>query len=93
MSTTTRRHVTRDTMARAQRLAAEAAARYFAALAADIPYDVAPGEVNLIDACVSIQRAIIERADTSVNGYEEQASMQAGYLLGVEIGRRMGGAR
>ena len=73
----------------AQRLAREAVDRYVAALNSEIPSE-APGEVNLIDAYTDIQEALLpEGADP--NNHEPSA-MNAGYLLGIEIGRRMSGA-
>lgn len=77
-----------------QALAIAAADLYFAALAADLPYDTAPGNVKLVDHCNEIQTAIqrkaqLEHPDRPEDA--EDAAMRAGYLLGVEIGRRMGG--
>ena len=45
----------RNTTARAQQLAQTAADRYFAAIAAEIPFDTAPGDVDLISAVNEIQ--------------------------------------
>jgi hypothetical protein len=78
--------------ARAQQLARDAAARYVAALGQEIPYDVAPGDVNLIDAVVEIQD-VLAPASSHLEGSKEHAALNAGYLLGVEIGRRIGGGR
>ena len=75
-----------------QQLAKDAADRYFAALASRIPFDSAPGDVDLISAVNDIHDAIM-RERPMTEGYREQAAMDAGYLLGIEIGRRMGGAR
>ena len=80
--------------ARARELARQAADRYFAALAAEIPYDHATGDVSLIDAVTNIQHALLEDGYPRRQGFEEGSAMDAGYLLGVEVGRRMaGGAR
>ena len=61
-----------------------------------IPFDNAPGDVNLIDYVVEIHDAIKqERAPHNPQtDFSEDCALRAGYLLGVEIGRRMaGGAR
>jgi hypothetical protein len=76
-----------QTHRRAQQLAKDAADHYFAALTAEIPFDNAPGDVDLIDACNQIQDAINEDGDKS----DADSAMNAGYLLGIEIGRRLGG--
>ncbi len=80
----------------ARQLAKQAADRYFAALAADLPFDTAPGDVNLVQSVTEIQDALMtERTapDAEDTGFREDTAFRAGYLLGVEIGRRMGGAR
>jgi hypothetical protein len=79
-----------------QALAAEAADRYFAALVREIPFDTAPGDVNLINEAMEIQDQVLRedpRAKSDPQPAQEQAALTAGYLLGVEIGRRMGGVR
>jgi hypothetical protein len=76
-------------------LAREAADRYFTALASEIPCDAAPGDVNLIAHAVDIQ-AVIEstRSDEDIANDPLDAALLAGYLLGIEVGRRLaGGAR
>ncbi len=75
-----------------QEIAREAADRYFAALACEIPCDTAPGAVNLIEAANEIQDAINASSDRQL-GWETQSAMEAGYFLGVEVGRRLGAAR
>lgn len=91
---------TKETPARRspQHLAREAADKYFAALAADLPFDTAPGDVNLVELCTQIHDAILrERQHEADQGYRrpnvdnEDSAMRAGYLLGVEIGRRLSG--
>src|SRR5207237_750284 len=84
----------------AQQLAIAAADQYFAALASDLPFDVAPGDVNLVELCTEIQDAIddgkrSETVDPIVElQWREDSALRAGYLLGVQIGLRMrGGAR
>jgi hypothetical protein len=72
--------------------AAGAAARYFAALAGDLPYDIAPGNVALLDEAVKIHY-ILEEARGEGDDHGFDSALRAGYLLGVEIGRRLGGAR
>jgi hypothetical protein len=81
-------------------IARDAAERYFAALASEIPFDTAPGDVDLIAAVNDIHDAIIDddRFDDPKDfekhlQHRESAALHAGYLLGIEIGRRMGGAR
>jgi len=73
---------------------------YFTALTAEIPFDTAPGDVNLIEAANEIQDAIMaERAARGIVSqgpdYDVDSALHAGYLLGVQIGLRMrtGGAR
>lgn len=77
-----------------QTLARAAADAYFAALATQIPFDHAPGEVNLGDECTRIEMALDELGTFSkFEDERELIARRAGYLLGVEIGRRLGGAR
>lgn len=73
----------------AQEIAKDAADRYFADLASAIPY----GEVNLVDAVTKVQDALLSRYPDDVAFANEDAALRAGYILGVEIGRRIGGAR
>lgn len=79
-----------------QAIARDGADRYFAAIVNEIPFDGAPIEVNLIEHYNAI-RAAIERyapyEKTRRLGWEEEVAMHAGYLLGVEIGKRIGGLR
>jgi hypothetical protein len=77
-------------------MAADAATRYFAALTETIPFDTAPGEVNLIAEVVAIQAAIEAdrmRENARCHNDPQDTALRAGYVLGVEIGRRMRGAR
>jgi hypothetical protein len=76
-------------------MAADAATRYFAALAETIPFDTAPGEVNLIAEVVAIQAAIEADRMRDARCYNDpqDAALRAGYALGVEVGRRMRGVR
>jgi hypothetical protein len=69
--------------------------RYFAALAADLPYDTAPGGIELVTAASEIKDVIEarQRRDGIVDDDGEDAALRAGYLIGVEVGRRIGGAR
>ncbi len=78
-----------------QQFARYLADAYFDALASNIPSD-APGEVDLIIAATELSKLIAEidrdrYADPS--DLREMSDLRAGYLLGVEIGRRLGGAR
>jgi hypothetical protein len=75
------------TTLKARKLAADAADRYFAALASEIPFDTAPGDVDLIAAVCEIEDAI--RGGPPTPGDDDDAKLHAGYLLGVEIGRRL----
>lgn len=81
----------------APELAKQAADQYFDALTADTPLDNAPGDLNLVAAFTKIQDAYL-RDDPSLRDADEalrneDAAMHAGYLLGIEIGRRLGGVR
>jgi hypothetical protein len=76
-----------------QELAKDAADRYFAALTSEIPFDAAPGDVDLIGAATAIMDAIVDRDGTAKLGWEMGSALNAGYLLGIEIGKRIGGAR
>ena len=83
----------------ARQIAETAADRYFAALVADIPFDTAPGDVNLVNACnevyVTLLKGRPERTkDAEIAAdWREDAALRAGYLLGIAIGRRIGGAQ
>jgi hypothetical protein len=79
---------------RAQQIARAAADKYFAALVADIPGDETPGgATHLIDAAINIESELIatrKQLDAqSDHDVEREAALHAGYLLGVEIGRRI----
>jgi hypothetical protein len=76
------------TPAEIARLAAD---RYFDALAGGAHFDSAAREVSLIDACIEIQDAL---HPWNSDPDRVHTALHAGYLLGVEIGRRMrnGGA-
>ena len=91
---TTKSDVLQQT-AHARQLAETAAERYFGALAARIPFDTAPGDVDLIRAVCEIQEALTQRNPNADPVQElaanEDTELQAGYLLGVAIGRRMAG--
>ena len=87
---------TRRNTKHAQQLAQRAADRYFAALAAEIPSDGAPADVSLVDVVCEIQDALLADSSVSYDKDDDRhdAALNAGYLLGVEIGRRLaGGAR
>ena len=92
------KHAARRNTSRAQQLAQTAADRYFGAIAAEIPFDNAPGDVDLISAVNDIQDARLRESKitggsqiTDVFDKRESAALHAGYLLGVEIGRRIAG--
>lgn len=77
-----------------QQIAEDIADRYFAAVASDLPCDVAPGDVNLVEGAVKIAGRITQ-LDRRLGGDREtrdwDAALRGGYLLGVAVGRRMGG--
>jgi hypothetical protein len=76
----------------AHQLAKDAADRYFAALAADIPSDEAPSD--LLREALAIHDEIKHAGPKRNPDDQEDSALRAGYLLGVEVGRRMaGGAR
>jgi hypothetical protein len=78
-----------------QQIAQDAAEAYFDALGAAVPCDGAPGDVNLVEAYTQIYDALaaeMEHGDAPAPGCDDVA-MHAGYLLGVEVGRRLGGVR
>jgi hypothetical protein len=82
----------------AQQLAEEAADAYFVALAGDLPSDNAPGDFSLLDQGLAIQDLIAESARHSHQRHGDASecphcSMVAGFVLGVAVGKRMGGAR
>jgi hypothetical protein len=71
-------------------LAQQAADRYFDAIGTDLPFDTAPGDVNLLEAATEIADAL--RAFTKTPNAPdtvEDCALRAGYLLGVEVGRRL----
>jgi hypothetical protein len=73
-------------------LARAAADEFFDAVAGDLP----SGEVdpNLIERLNQIEDAISAGLDRNRDSHmQEDVIRQAAYMLGVEIGRRMGGAR
>ncbi len=77
-----------------QQLAKDAADRYIEALASELPCDTAPGGVDLINAVNHIQDAIEDQEGYQIKvGWEQQSALEAGYLLGFEMGRRLGGVR
>jgi hypothetical protein len=52
--------------------------------------------VDLIQAYLTIRAALLNEARDRPDGWEEQMSMNAGYLLGIAVGRRLrhiGGAQ
>jgi hypothetical protein len=78
-----------------QQIAREAADEYFDSLTAEVPCDGAPGAVNLVEAYTKIYDALaaeMPHESAPTPGCDDIA-MHAGYLLGVEVGRRIGGAR
>ena len=75
-------------------MARAAADRYFAALASDLPFDNAPGDVDLLTAASDIAAVMEANARHEHTDHGVDSSLRAGYLLGVEIGKRIaGGAR
>jgi hypothetical protein len=90
--TRTKKHPTE----RARAFARKTADDYFAGLSREIPYDNAPGDVELVTACTLLEDIL--RQDDPKGASDDPADIRhfgllAGYLLGIEIGRRLGGAR
>ena len=88
----TKRHPTHA----ARELARKTADRYCDALTAEIPYDNAPGGVELVTAWTQIaERLRRDDLKTTPNNSEaddrEHFAVHAGYFPGLEIGRRLGG--
>ena len=81
------------TTGNAQRIAEDFATQYFDALTAEIPFDTAPGGVNLVEAVRHIETALMIETAARRTGWEAEFAMRAAYLLGIAIGRRLGGAR
>lgn len=83
---------TKTTIETPRAIAAEWADRYFAALSAEIPGRDAVGGVDLILAASAIEDAL--RGGVKNRSSGDDISLRAGYLLGVEVGKRIaGGAR
>ena len=79
---------------RARQIAGEAADQYIEALASENPSDAALGEVNLLLAVARIHDALIEEDARRGIQDREDAARHAGYLLALEIAKRMAeGAR
>lgn len=76
---------------RARQIAREAADEYIAALAADDASEAALVEANLILAVARIHDALIEEDARRGIRDREDAARHAGYILGLEIGRRLAG--
>ena len=82
-----------------QQIAKEAADAYFAGLATEIPSDNAPGEISLFEYTDKIQDAILEahnleRSDVfDEHGWQIQSAKEAGWFLGLEIGKRLAAQR
>lgn len=74
-------------------IAEKAAERYFAALAGELPGSQAPGDVDLSAVLLEIEQAVEADRRTFIRNFDENerraASAQAGYLLGICIGRRL----
>jgi hypothetical protein len=78
---------------KAQALAREAADDYFATIAGGVALDTSVPDPNLIDGFVLVADALVTEEHRQLGGYQEGAAMHAGFLLGVEFGRRLGGGR
>jgi hypothetical protein len=72
-------------------IAEDIADRYFSALASEMPIDATPGDVSLIEEGCSLALEIA-KLDPGRSPDDFDAALRAGYLIGVAIGRRMGGA-
>jgi hypothetical protein len=79
---------------RVRQIAREAADEYLAAVASQNPSDAALAEANLLFAIARIHDALVEEDERRGIHDREEAARHAGYILALEIGRRMaGGAR
>ena len=75
----------------ARQLASQWAERYVEALASDIPFDTAPGDIDLIAGVLQVyDRLESDRVAHGIPHGTKDTALRAGYLLGIEIGRRMG---
>lgn len=79
---------TRKTQQNHRAMAQKAVDAYFAALTNEVPSD--SGEVNLIDAAVKIEESSIMKSERRYKEDRTSAALQAGYLVGLEVGRRLG---
>lgn len=57
-----------------------------AALIAKIPFDVAAGEVNLIERCTAMQDALLDGARNGLDCDEPESAMHAGCMRGSKSG-------
>jgi hypothetical protein len=76
---------------RARQIACEAADEYITALAAENPSDTALIEANLLFAVVRIHDALIEEDERRGLHDRDDAARHAGYILALEIGKRLAG--
>jgi hypothetical protein len=84
------------TTTEAQNIARRRVDEYFDALVREIPFDTAPGDVDLIAAAIKIEEALAADStpdDRTAAHDAGHRAIHAGYLLGIEVGRRLGGAR
>ena len=76
---------------RVRQIAREAADRYIATLASQDPAEIALAETDLLLAVTRIHDALIEEdAERGIQDRED-AARHAGFILALEIGRRMAG--
>ena len=74
-----------------QAMAQQAVEKYFAELTQGVPSDGT--DVNLVDVAVAIESALV-KTDRRYKNDRASAALKAGYLVGLEVGRRLaGGAR
>jgi hypothetical protein len=74
---------------RVRQIAREAADQYLATLSSDDSSDVALAEADLLLAVIRIHDALIEEDAQRGIHDREDAARHAGYILALEIGRRM----
>jgi hypothetical protein len=84
-------HTPDQNSTRVRQIAREAADEYLAALASESPSDAALAEANLLLAISRIHDALVEEDARRGIDDREDAVRHAGYILALEIGRRMAG--
>jgi hypothetical protein len=79
---------------KARALARDVVDRYFDALLSQIPFDNAPGDVDLITETLTVQEELrLARESEGIDDDGTADAMTAGFFVGVEIGLRLRGVR